>query len=182
MSKTTFDFARLDVALLAQQAAVLEAQWPVVDLPRLAEMAHPQPVGDWPVRVRIQGETVPVTGSEDEIWLHLHVDARLPLTCQRCLGLVEEHLLLERSLRFVADEATAAALDDELEDDVLALQPAPNLRELVEDELILALPLVPRHEICPKALPRPDQAGEEVVEAPHPFAVLAQLKQGKSGS
>jgi uncharacterized protein len=36
---------------------------------------------------------------------------------------------------------------------VLALEPALDLKELVEDELLLALPLVPRHEVCPEPLP-----------------------------
>ena len=44
---------------------------------------------------------------------------------------------------------------------------------LVEDELILSLPIVPRHDVC--ALPEavPDQAED------HPFAALAQLKSAK---
>ena len=36
---------------------------------------------------------------------------------------------------------------------MLALEPALDLRGLVEDELLLALPLVPRHEVCPEPLP-----------------------------
>ena len=60
----------------------------------------------------------------------------------------------ERRIFFVDGEDAAAALDAESEDDVLALTPALDLAELVEDELLLALPLVPRHEQCPEPLPR----------------------------
>ncbi len=85
----------------------------------------------------------------------------------------------ERRIFFVEGEEAAAALDAENEDDVLALAPALDLKELVEDELLLALPLVPRHEVCPEPLPRAlvedDPAGEP---ADHPFAALAALKQG----
>ena len=53
-----------------------------------------------------------------------------------------------------------------------------DLHELVEDELLLDLPLVPRHEVCPEAL---TTSFEEEPEAPreHPFAALAGLKSGK---
>jgi len=51
----------------------------------------------------------------------------------------------------------------------------------VEDELILELPLVPRHEgVCPEPLPFPgaaDAAEEPAVERPNPFAALAALRK-----
>ena len=50
------------------------------------------------------------------------------------------------ALRFVDGEAQAEALDADSEDDVLALAPALDLRTLVEDELLLAWPIVPRHD------------------------------------
>ena len=48
--------------------------------------------------------------------------------------------------------------------------------------LLLALPIVPRHELCPQPLPM--AVGEEVLEddvpeRPHPFAALQALKSGK---
>jgi uncharacterized protein len=53
-----------------------------------------------------------------------------------------------------------------------------DLVSLVEDELLLALPLVPRHEVCPQPLPM--SHGDDVQEepAPNPFAALAVLKRG----
>jgi uncharacterized protein len=65
------------------------------------------------------------------------------------------------------------------------LTPALDLRPLIEDELILALPLVPRHASCPKPLPM--SAGEDDLrdgdEAEHAFAGLASLLRdgGPSG-
>jgi uncharacterized protein len=66
---------------------------------------------------------------------------------------VELEVDVARALRFVADEATAEALDAESEDDVLALPRRLDLHDLVEDELLLALPLVPMHTTCPVPLP-----------------------------
>ena len=58
---------------------------------------------------------------QPEVWLHLQADAMLPLICQRCLEPVDVPLAVDRSFRFVADETTAAAEDDEAEEDVLAM-------------------------------------------------------------
>jgi uncharacterized protein len=95
-------------------------------------------------------------------------------------------LEVKRSFRFVRDAALAEAEDAGSEEDVLALRSAFDLRALVEDELLLALPLVPRHEVCPQPLPQPSPQepdplqSQEEATAPHPFAKLAALKRGKS--
>jgi uncharacterized protein len=62
------------------------------------------------------------------------------MECQRCLTPVDVPLDVERSFRFVADEATAEALDDECDEDLLALSREFDLRELIEDELLMACP------------------------------------------
>ena len=64
----------------------------------------------------------------------------------------------------------------------MALPRSLDLRALVEDELILELPLVPRHDACPQPLPQPasDPLEAQVEAAPNPFAKLAVLKRGKS--
>ena len=88
-------------------------------------------------------------------------------------------LAVRPSLRFVRGEAQAEALDEDSEEDVLALTPALDLQPLVEDELILALPLVPRHEQCPKPLPMSAGEGEiqQADAADHAFAALASLRR-----
>ena len=110
------------------------------------------------------------------------MQARLPLQCQRCLGSVETEVAVQRSLRFVSGENQAAALDADSEDDVLALSRAFDLRDLIEDELILALPLVPVHGSCPEPLVAPaDDPAFEQPARPNPFASLAALKSAKPG-
>lgn len=113
------------------------------------------------------------------LWLHLSASTELPVVCQRCLTPVVEPLEVARWFRFVADEASADAEDEDSEEDVLVFQPAFNLVELIEDELIMALPLVPMHEVCPTALPT--SVGPLIEDAParpNPFAVLQQIKKG----
>ena len=74
-----------------------------------------------PVAWQLQGRSVPQSGGADQIWLDLNALVSLPLQCQRCLTPVLETVQAERSFRFVADEATAMALDDEAEEDILVI-------------------------------------------------------------
>ena len=178
-SSSTPDPLRLDVAALAEQGRSIAGQWPVSELSRLDEGQlltgnEPAPAV---VRWQAQGEQRPVTGGAPEVWLHLQAEVGLNLCCQRCLGPVATEVSIDRSLRFVSDEAMAAEMDADSEDDVLALQRWMDLRELVEDELLLALPLVPRHVVCPEPLPLPEDEVESEDAQPNPFAVLAQLKK-----
>lgn len=172
---------KLDVAALARDGASLSGAWPAAELERLAEGAAPEaPAAGWPeVQWVVQGELRQPRGGEAQTWMRLEASAEVALTCQRCLQPVRESLQFSRWFRFVRDENEAAELDADSEDEVLALGRSLDLRELVEDELLLDLPLVPRHETCPEALPQ--SAGEAALEAeaprPNPFAALAALKK-----
>jgi len=183
-SKVSWNPDRFDVRAFALADARLAAQEPLALFGRLlAEL----PVGvgaegrtvDW----QVQGERRPgLRGGEPAIWLHLKVQGVLPLTCQRCLAPVDTPLIVDRWFRFVADEDTAAAEDEDSEEDVLALEPRPSLRELIEDELLMELPLVPMHPACPHPVTAAAGEGEETVlpgepQRRHPFAGLARLKK-----
>lgn len=164
------------MARSARDADHLQGEWQLASLPRLAEM-HVADVPVPPVRWSAQAELRPVLGGEGEIWLHLQASAEVAMPCQRCLAPVCLPVSADRWIRFVAGQAQAEALDAESEDDVLALPRWLDLAELIEDELLLALPIVPRHDVCPAPLPIPEQPVEEEGDArPNPFAVLAQLK------
>ncbi len=174
------DPLRLDVEALAKEAGELDGRWPLRGFERLAESAHAdaRPAEADEVVWKALAELRPVRGGAPEIWLHVTAKAELQLECQRCLQPVATALAAERSFRFVADEATAAEIDADSEDDVLVLTRALNLHELVEDELILVLPLVPRHATCPQPLAVPaDDTAPAVEERPNPFAALAALKR-----
>lgn len=173
MAPKPFDPLRLDVEAFARAGAGLAGAWPLAELPRLASLLADSTAS---VSWRADGERRRAAGGDMQTWLRLRAAARLSLTCQRCLAPLEELLELDRRLRFAADEAEAAALDAEIEEDVLALGGSLDLRALVEDELLLALPLVPRHDRCPRPieLPADGQAAEPPTQ---PFAALAALKR-----
>jgi len=106
--------------------------------------------------------------------LHLQVSGSLALPCQRCLKVVHLDLEVDNLLQLVpADQEPS---QDELEDDTRDFLPVDGelvIADFVEDEVLLALPVAPRHEKC--GLPGADNAGERIT----PFAALAALK-GKS--
>ena len=183
----------IDLRSLAQQELPLLGQTRLqaferlTDLPSLTEAGLPADASvQWVVRAEwrerlpagVPGEIKGAQGSQAQLWLHLALQARVPQVCQRCLSPYAETLDIERWFRFVNDEDAANAEDDECEEDLLVWSPKFNLHELVEDELLMGLPLVPMHGTCPQ--PPRMSAGEELMtpetERPNPFAALADLK------
>jgi uncharacterized protein len=180
----TWNPTRLDARRFAESGGDVGGELPVSALERLmVDLCAQEPSAANPVvRWQARGELRPdARGGTPAPWLHLQAGVEVPLTCQRCLGPVQTPLHLDRWFRFVATEAVAEAEDDDCEEDLLALEPRPNLIELLEDELLMALPLVPMHETCPVNLPLASGSATEdsaqAPERPNPFQALAQLKR-----
>ena len=129
---------------------------------------------DWSVRL---GPRVDASGHSD-IWLQLQVRTRLSQTCQRCLEPVDVAVEVDRDFRFVDSEDTALAQDEQCEEDLLVVSRAFDLTGLIEDEVLMALPLIARHEVCPVSvkLQVVDAEFDAPADKPNPFASLAQLK------
>ncbi|MDB5897797.1 MAG: hypothetical protein JWP41_1399, partial [Ramlibacter sp.] len=115
-----FDPQHLDVRHFAEQAAELNGSESLSAFARLAAEAASGPA-DRAVTWQARGEMLNPQHVHPQVWVHLQAQATLPLVCQRCLGPVDVPLAVNRSFRFVADEATAAAEDDTAEEDLLAL-------------------------------------------------------------
>ncbi|MEO6155307.1 MAG: YceD family protein [Thermomonas sp.] len=109
-------------------------------------------------------------------YVELGIDAELPLECQSSLSRFLLPVRISQRLGLIRDEADEAALPDEYEallvDADAMLRPA----ELVEDELILALPVV---AVAPdaKVVERDFAPSIEETVAANPFAALAGLKK-----
>lgn len=177
MKPRDLDPRRLDVRALAQEGLVLDGRFALAALTRLTDLlAHPP--ADAEVVWQARGIERPVRGSGPEVWLELEARAELPLQCQRCLEPVVQSVVVQRRFRFVRDETEAARLDGETEDEVLVLTRELDLLELVEDELVLDLPLVPRHERCePPRAAHADGMPDDGAVASNPFAALAALRR-----
>jgi uncharacterized protein len=165
---TTFDAFRL-----ARKREVLRGEAAMTQLPRLA-----QAVLDPHARLRyeIQGQ-VDAGGHPGAL---MRLSGRLPLRCERCNEALNFELEREVAFRFVRSEEELNALpieDNELEEVVGS--PSMALLPWIEDEAILSLPLVPRHENC--ALPLDEEPEPMDSGRPSPFAVLGKLKRGDGG-
>lgn len=180
--KSRTPWNHVDVAAWAESGQSARGETPLHELPRLAQSVRAtpeEPVAIWCVT----GEHRATPDGVKRPALALRADVVLPLTCQRCLGEVAVPVHADRHLIFAPDEARAAALDADSDDDVLALVPALDLQKLIEDELILALPMIPRHASCPEA-PVSRVQSDGFTAAPEdrgrPFDVLARFKTGRS--
>lgn len=137
----------------------------LVALPRLANLvASPGSVLD----VIVMG----FVAQDERSYIHIDVSGVLRLTCQRCLEPVE-HVIRHQAL-FQLWPADVALPDDELLEDEFDALPTGkelDLVQLVEDEVLLQLPLSPRHSDC--KLPRSSVG----VAAASPFDALKRLKR-----
>lgn len=167
--------ANLDVRAFALASGQLAGELALSDLPRVAaECAGGDASGvvAWSAR----GETRQGGKGEPQSWLYLSAQCVVPMLCQRCLERVQTPLVVDRWFRFVEDEASALAQDDACEEDLLVDDGAFRMQTLIEDELVLELPHIPRHQVCPA---QRAAAADSVTSAPerrHPFAALAGFK------
>lgn len=151
----------------ASAGASLSGALPIRGFPRLRDMLAEH-----------EGEVAyEVEGMRDERGrpaLRLKVRARLDLRCQRCLEALPFEVQADATLVLAATQAEidAEPADVDAADRVLAAKEMP-VRELVEDELILALPYAPRHAGCSA------RASTDAAERVSPFAGLRGLMRGK---
>ncbi|PCJ19028.1 MAG: hypothetical protein COB04_06525 [Gammaproteobacteria bacterium] len=103
--------------------------------------------------------------------------AKVSLVCQRCLEPTDVSLDAEFALAVVTDDEWAKKLPKRY--DALILEESPILlAEVVEDELLLCLPSVPKHtHECDIANLDFENPKLETEAKPNPFEVLAELKK-----
>jgi uncharacterized protein len=102
------------------------------------------------------------------------ISGLVQLVCQRCLGGLAHQITAHSQLVVVDNEAQLPALEEEdPAADYVVADPALDVIGLVEDEILLALPIAPMHEQG-HCIDRPSDAAS--VGAASPFATLAKLK------
>ncbi|MDR5732475.1 MULTISPECIES: DUF177 domain-containing protein [Caballeronia] len=186
------DLRALDLYDCAENKRQAAGALRVSQLPRmLAEVPADAPDRDTVFTWQGEGSTQPELqddGTEaPQPYLRLAVHGSVWLMCQRCLSPYSQHLDVDATYRIVATEEEADEYpleDDEVE--VIVGSRQFDLVDLIEEELLLSLPLVPKHNVCPKVHEsllsggEEDEAaegGENDVEKPNPFAVLEKLKK-----
>jgi uncharacterized protein len=112
--------------------------------------------------------------------LHMVLQSQVLLTCQRCLQpmmhSIDESVVFEllRHERKHAEQTDEAFVDPQAPEELI-LEDLFDVGQLVEDQLILAIPYVPRHEVCSPQAPLVEFEGE--VEKLSPFHGLEKLKR-----
>ena len=111
-------------------------------------------------------------------YVEIRAEADLPLQCQRTLERFLHPVQLVQRLGLITDEAQESALPEGMEPFLLQTGGELHPAELVEDELILAIPVVP---INPASTPVEADWPADVEDEPkpNPFAALAALKAQK---
>jgi uncharacterized protein len=154
---------RVDCARLAEEAAVLERDYRLSELPRLQDLLAD---GRGSVRARF----VFAKFDGDRVGANVAVQAAPNLVCQRCLHGFPFTVAADSDIEFVSGDATAPA---DLQREIYQTEEGlVSLRELAEEELLLALPVVAAcstPETCGRAPPPP------LDERTRPFAVLKDL-------
>lgn len=109
-------------------------------------------------------------------FLALRIDAGLPMVCQRTLETFVFGVSIDQRLGLIAEEHGEAALPPGYEP-LLVPEGVLSIADVIEDELILALPVVPLKPGAP--LEWKDHADDVESESrqPSPFSVLGSLKK-----
>lgn len=110
----------------------------------------------------------------------VRLKTHVPLSCTHCDQTVAVDLDVRRRYYFVPDEQTLQSIEVDIQDvEPLVGSKHFDLHTLIEDELILALPIAARHEACQQRIDNSEPLVQP--EEPMPssaFAVLASLKAG----
>ena len=102
--------------------------------------------------------------------LHLTMSASMQLLCQRCLKPLNHNLNVDQVYELVKDESEIP-LDDDSQHEYFVISDAFDVLQLIEDELILAMPYAPKHDgTCD--VDGPLESGEPLGA----FAALKSLK------
>jgi uncharacterized protein len=161
------------------------------------------PIGAFQVRLDFEG----AGGDVAAVAVKVHVCGRLRVTCQRCLEPMDMPVRVAGAVLVTRSEAVARSFDADTEALVLGADQQLELDDLVQDEVMLALPFAPAHEPGDCAIPAEPSGAAGILEqqveserAPrlearhaqhggreaasneartsNPFAVLASLKDG----
>ncbi len=170
----------IDLEKLSPQGYQWQSEFHLSQFPRLAELLTQTATTE-------TNFTCEINKISGIYWLEFSVKAPLETQCQRCLQPMEFLLDEQGKLALLEDKAQASLLQEEdwlLLDDVVEMVKHERrlpILTMIEDELLLGLPLVPKHdyhdENCVPVEILADDEEEPIEEKNNPFAILAELKE-----
>ncbi len=159
---------QVDPRKLVIQGAVLRGSVPAGEMNRLAAAVLS-------VEGLVEANLHFVRDDEGRSVVEGSVALEVRLECQRCLQPVATLLAGQVGLGIVWDEEQARSLPGRLEPWIVASESA-DLHDMVEDELLLALPIAAYHDSGECRNIGTYSTGEVSDSAENPFGILAQLK------
>lgn len=154
----------------------------ISDLPRVADAVSSIKPGDG-FDYKVLSEVRDVPSNQARETLSLEIRGRVQLVCQRCLKDCPQAWEEKRHFLIMASEAEADAypVDDDLYEPLVASRHF-DLLELIEDEILLSFPLIPKHEEGACEAHNPSQTSKEVSfgeeqKRENPFNVLKNMKK-----
>lgn len=159
----------IDPVRLADEGARIEGELAGESFTRLRAQRHPG-VGPEPVHVQLEFERTP----HGVRLLHGTFRTRMLVTCQRCLGPLPLALEVHPLLVLLGPSEAPPTTDEEA--DTLVVEGRIDLAELVENELLLAMPMFPVHQDGECAAPGAPPEAEAGSDEGNPFAALRGLK------
>ncbi|MFP5344922.1 MAG: YceD family protein [Gammaproteobacteria bacterium] len=159
----------VDVVRYVETGRRLTGELPLSGMTRLLPLLHNASGAVW-LDLQFGKDDLTVANVRGEI------RAQLRLQCQRCLQPFDYPVQVKCALGAVTSEAEADKLPGDYEPLLVTSQNMP-LAAIVEDELLLALPVAPMHK--EGECPAPVQSADAQTSKPSPFAVLGQLKAAR---
>ena len=162
---------KVDPFRFAENEVNLEGIIPLKDMERLLPSLQSD---DGSVAVKMVFEV-------DEQGTHVvrgHYKTHLTLQCQRCMAAFEYEVSGNLLLGIVSDEEEIDALPKGY-DAAIIKDGSLIIKDIIEDELILSLPIVPMHDAddCKIAIPLAFSSSKEAeAEQEHPFKVIELLR------
>lgn len=153
----------------ARQCKRLKGNVPVKDMPRLRELLISR---DGVLHYDLSG------GLSDlgKPRLYLDVAGGVLVECQRCLEPLEFAVKVSAVLELVEDQSSFVSVEEEEDSvDMIPADSAMSVLVLVEDEVLLSLPVAPAHP--PGVCHEPGFRVVKELEKVNPFKVLASLKK-----
>lgn len=164
----------IDALQFAREGRSVSGEVRVESLPRLSEQLGQAS------SVQLQCSLSGRRGEAGKAWLRIQVSGEVVLACQRCLGEMPHAVHVDSEVQVIPEGDPWP--DEVLEDgglspveDAIPAEASLSVASLIEDEVLLALPLAPRHEENNPACVPLAHAQDKL--AASPFAVLAGLKK-----
>jgi uncharacterized protein len=151
----------------ARQGEKLEGRLKIAGFERLAAVLSGS---GGELHYRLQG----ATDRHGNATLEVDFDTSVEVTCQRCLQKFELPVSGRNRFRLIDAEPEWSVENTEVAaggDDEIVTSTALDVRALIEDEVLLVMPLAPRHEHCELA------GGRIEIKRESPFGILAKLQK-----